>query len=325
MLRLEALRVFVTVADSGNIKDAAERVGRTPSAVSMTLKQIEERLGAPLFETDRKHRLTDLGRFVHKAAVVLLRDYERAVDLIEAYAQNRTGRLRLASVPSVATVLLPPVLGDFVAARPGVAIELIDTDSVGVRTLVENGQVDFGIGGAPPASAGLAFRPLFSDPFRLVCQAHSALVSCKGPLSWHTLESTEMIVNESARALASPAFQALAGRASLTVRNVASLLAMVQSGMGVTLLPALATASMPDTLRALALADPAAIRTVGLVARQGRVASPMAAAFQEALIAAVGQRAASLGLTLPSEPRRRTARLRRRGGKKIAGSEDPAS
>ncbi|HEU4827142.1 MAG TPA: LysR family transcriptional regulator, partial [Dongiaceae bacterium] len=107
MLRLEALRVFVTVADSGNIKDAAERVGRTPSAVSMTLKQIEERLGAPLFETDRKHRLTDLGRFVHQAAVVLLRDYERAVDLIEAYAQNRTGRLRLASVPSVATVLLP--------------------------------------------------------------------------------------------------------------------------------------------------------------------------------------------------------------------------
>ncbi|HEX6119783.1 MAG TPA: LysR substrate-binding domain-containing protein, partial [Dongiaceae bacterium] len=136
------------------------------------------------------------------------------------------------------------------------------------------------------------------------------------------LDSVEMIVNESARSLASPAFQALANRATLTVRNVASLLAMVQAGMGVTLLPALATASMPGTLRALAMADPAAVRTVGLISRQGRDASPLAAAFQDALVAAVRRRANDLGLTLPSEfPRR----IRGRGTKKIAGSEDPAS
>jgi hypothetical protein len=51
----------------------------------------------------------------------------------------------------------------------------------------------------------------------------------------------------------------------------------------------------------------------------------MAAAFQEALVATVEQRAASLGLALPIVSRKRTGRLRGRRSKKIAGSEDPAS
>ena len=50
MIRTEALRVFVTVAECGNLKDATDRLFRTQSALSMTLKQLEDQLGAPLFE-----------------------------------------------------------------------------------------------------------------------------------------------------------------------------------------------------------------------------------------------------------------------------------
>jgi DNA-binding transcriptional LysR family regulator len=57
------LRNFVAVAALGNLNDAADRLGRAPSAVSMSLKQLEEHLGAPLFASDRKNRLTALGRF----------------------------------------------------------------------------------------------------------------------------------------------------------------------------------------------------------------------------------------------------------------------
>ena len=58
MIRLDALRALVAVAEHGNIKDAAEQLHRTTSALSMTLKQIEDRLGGPLFEADRKQTLT---------------------------------------------------------------------------------------------------------------------------------------------------------------------------------------------------------------------------------------------------------------------------
>ena len=62
-IKIEMLRNFVAVAELGNLNDAAERLGRTASAVSMSLKQLEDHLGAPLFETDRKNRLTALGQF----------------------------------------------------------------------------------------------------------------------------------------------------------------------------------------------------------------------------------------------------------------------
>lgn len=302
MIRLETLRVFLAVAESGNIKDAAARLGRTPSAVSMTLKQIEDSLGARLFQSDRKHSLTDLGRFVQDATTVLLRDFDRAMELIRAYAESRAGRLRVASVPSVAAMLLPRMLQEFIAARPGVEIELVDTDSVGVRKLIESGEADLGIASAPPAQAGLAFEPLFADSFRLVCRASSPLARRRQGVTWSMLEGHEIIANEASRAIASPAFQALAGRGRLNVRNVTSLLALVQAGAGVTLLPALATANLPSSLRAVPVADHAAIRTVGLLSRQGRIGSPIAQAFKAALAGAVRREAKRLGLALPQRP-----------------------
>lgn len=66
MIQMQTLRVFVTVAECGNIRDAAKSIGRTDSAISMALKQLETELGADLFETDRKHTLTALGVEVHK-------------------------------------------------------------------------------------------------------------------------------------------------------------------------------------------------------------------------------------------------------------------
>ena len=152
-LRIGALRAFLTVAEEGSIKNAALRLHRTPSAISMTLSQIEDHLGGPLFERDRKSSLTALGSFVRDVAQVMVRDYDRGIEIIQAYAQNRTGRLRLATVPSVATHLLPPLLRGFVDSHPRVEVELVDTDSQQVLQRVDSGEADFGICGTPPEGA----------------------------------------------------------------------------------------------------------------------------------------------------------------------------
>lgn len=296
MVRIEALRVFVTVAECGNIADAGARLHRTPSAVSMTLKQLEERFGAPLFESDRKSSLTDFGHYVRQVAGVLLRDYDHAMELIADRAASRSGRLAVASVPSVAALLIPPALQGFLRARRGARIDLVDTDSAGVHALVEQGEVELGIA-SPPADAGtVVFRPLFRDPFRVICAAGSSLSGCRDPLSWSALEGEELIMNGAMRELTSPELRRLAAKARLFVRNVTSLQAMVGGGAGITLLPALATVALPETLRALPLADPGALRTVGLVTRPGRVASPLAAAFRDHFEVALAQQLPALGL-----------------------------
>jgi DNA-binding transcriptional LysR family regulator len=296
MLRLEALRAFVEVAEHGNIKDASERLYRTPSALSMTLKQIEDRISCPLFETDRKSTLTEMGRFLYDQSVVLLRDYDRAMERIEAQSRARSGRLRIASVPSVATTLLPRFLQEFMASRPDLDIDLVDTDSTDVRHLVETGQVDFGIAGLPPDLPGLASEPIFRDPLKLVCRSDSELATQEGDLDWSDLDGPTLIVNEAARNLPSPAFQRLALQARFSVRNVASLVAMVQAGMGVTLLPSLATVNLPAALTARPLKDPACMRTVSLHWRIGKVPSPVTQVFLREFVIAAQGHAKQLGL-----------------------------
>jgi len=297
MIRFEALRVLVTVADHGNIKDAADRLHRTPSAVSMTLKQIEDRLARPLFETDRKQTLSDLGQLVYDSSVVLLRDYDRAMEVIATHAGALSGKLRLASVPSVAVNLVPLALQAFVKQRPGIEIELFDTDSTDVHLLVESGQVDLGFSGRPRAGSNVVFAPLFTDPFRVVCRAESALAQNVAAVEWHDLEEQDLILNEACRGLTSPGFQRLAAASSLSVRNVSSLSAMVQAGMGITLLPALATAALPSGLCALPLADESCFRTVGILTRGEKVLSPLAKAFHIFFAEEVRKRAAALSLS----------------------------
>lgn len=298
MIRLEALRTMVIVADCGNIKEAADRLHRTPSAISMTLKQIEDRLGSPLFESDRKQTLSELGQLVYDTAQVLLRDYDRAMEVIVNHASAHTGTLRLASVPSVAVNLIPKALQKFVEQRPGIAIELFDTDSTEVHNLVESGQVDLGFAGRPPAGASLDFKPLYHDAFRLICRQGSALAAMTTPVSWQDLSTYEFIQNESTRGLTLDGLTPIAERSSLLVRNVSSLLALVQAGMGVTLMPALATTALPSDLCALPLADQGCFRTVGLMMRGDKVLSPLAKAFEQFFVTHLRDHAVALQINV---------------------------
>lgn len=280
MIRLDALRALIAVAEHGNIKDAADQLHRTTSALSMTLKQIEDRLGGPLFEADRKQTLTELGRLVRDTGVILLRDYDRAMEAIAVHAGAFSGRLRLASVPSVAVMLLPQALREFLKTRPDVDVELVDTDSTDVWHMVESGQVDMGFASAPSDSMHLRFDALFREPFRLICHSASVMASKPEPVEWHALEGANLIMNEALRAVPQENFQHLAERSHLSVRNVSSLVAMVVADMGVTLLPNLATINLPPEVTCRSLADASCCRTVGIIQRPDKVVSPLAKAFQ---------------------------------------------
>lgn len=300
MIKLEVLRVFVTVAEIGNIRDAAERLGRTPSAISMTLKGLEEEIGAALFETERKNALTAVGRYVLETARIQILGFDRAISAIRAYAHNRIGKLAVACVPSVAASLMPGLLERFIGQRPGVEVELFDLDTASVAALVELGQVDLGIAGRPRTRGTLECTPLFSDRFKVVCCAGAPLARLARPVEWSDLEGETIIRNGASQSIEAVEYKVLAERASLMVRNVTSLIAMAGSGLGVTLLPALSTGRLPDGVVARDLADGSAVREVVVMEQKGRSQSPVAAAFI-ALVAEECARAAPV-LGLPLSP-----------------------
>ena len=108
-IKIEMLRCFQAVANHGSLA-AAAALGRTPSAVSMMLAQFEDHIGAALFQTARKSRLTPLGDLILAEAQRELGHFDCTIAAIEGLSQAKFGSVRLAVTPSVAQVILPPVL-----------------------------------------------------------------------------------------------------------------------------------------------------------------------------------------------------------------------
>lgn len=280
---LSTLRVFKVVADLGSITEAAERLGRTPSTISMALKSFEEDLGVQLFQSERKNRLSPTGQFVRDRANDVLSQYDRAIASMQAFARNQAGRVDLACVPSVAVSVLPRVLLDFRAKYPGVEIDVHDADSPSVVEAVLAGKVGLGVASIRRDQPDLDFKPLFKDALGIVCKADDPLAAHAEPITWDMVRERTLLGNGITGLMDSMQFSDLVSRAPITVHNVLSLLALVRAGVGITVLPRLSLPPSEHDLRFVALKDPLARRTVGLLSRSSEVASPATEAFTKEL------------------------------------------
>lgn len=284
VVRVEALRTFVLVAESGNITDAADKLGRTPSAVSMTLKQLEGHLGRPLFEGDRKSRLTGLGDYVLEQARRQVEQFTQTVRSIESYARNEIGQIYVACVPSFATHLLPVVLRRYLSNWPRIAVDIRDMNSQAVHRLVEQGRVDIGIATAPQGRAGPNISPLMRDPFGVVCPIDHPLTALDRPLLWADLQDYTFIANGICARIEDPEFQEILSRSTLMVRNTTSILALVASGVGITVLPRLAAPHDTERARFLPLLDATILRPLHIMTRSNSALAPAAEAFIATLL-----------------------------------------
>jgi len=151
-----------------NLADAADRLGRTQSALSMSLKQLESHLGKALFNGERKSHLSPLGEQVFDLAQNQIRQFDQMVQSLEATANASNGLVSVASVPSVAALVFPQLLGHMANKIPGVKIELRDTDTRQVLDALINGKADIGIASGYHSLNGVIATPLFEDQFGLV-------------------------------------------------------------------------------------------------------------------------------------------------------------
>ncbi|MEU4320462.1 LysR family transcriptional regulator [Nocardia fluminea] len=125
MFSIERLRILRELADRGTVAAVAEALSMTPSAVSQQLKVLAREAGVALLEPDgRRVRLTDAGQALVLRADDVLAAMERATAEMAHYRGSPRGQVRVASFPSGAALLLPPVL----AALAGSGVELVAGD-----------------------------------------------------------------------------------------------------------------------------------------------------------------------------------------------------
>lgn len=236
-IKIEMLRCFGTVAQTGNLADAAVQLGRTQSAISMTLKQLEDHLGQRLFENERKNRLTSLGKDVFALAQHELRQFDDTVNAIETAASAPHGLLRIASIPSVAGLAFPSAIETLTTRHPGLKVELRDTDTEQVIDALLRGQADFGIASGHQSLNGIRHEPLFEDPFGLICAPGHALATMKNPPTINDVMAAGFVSNNLCKLIETPDIVSALSTARVTVHNTLSLLSMAHTGKWVTILP----------------------------------------------------------------------------------------
>jgi len=305
MISLSQLRVFVAVAETGGVRTAARRIGRTPSAVSMALKQLEDETGGVLFEGERKARLTRFGQFVYDEARSLLAHGDRVTRSISAFSNNGAGNIDAALLPSLAVVFLPETMHRIISERPTLGINIRDLDSRGIQEAVSREVIEVGIASYYAISAvtsAVTYEALFSEPLNIVCRADDPLCGLARPLAWQDVAERIFIGNNSYDPLIMPEFQSGATVQKLHVPSTTSLLALVQAGVGLTILPTLSRFHGSDNLRFLPIADRNAKRTVYLLTNSERVLSPAAQLFAQTIKAVIAERGPDYGLSAAIGP-----------------------
>lgn len=144
LLDAAVLRSFVAIAESGSFSRAAERVHRTPAALSMQIKRLEEILESTLFVRDaRQVRLTPAGETLLSYGRRLLKLNEEAVSHFLAPALE--GTVRIGTPDDVGTRILPRLLTHFARAYPAVQVDVIGGRSRDLLGRLDAGELDLAL------------------------------------------------------------------------------------------------------------------------------------------------------------------------------------
>ncbi|WP_323754627.1 LysR family transcriptional regulator [Marinobacter sp.] len=281
-LKIQQLRYVITVVDEGGFNAAAKRVHRTQPALSMAVRELEQRLGQNIFERGGKSQLTPFGKFCLPRFRELLGQHDRLVKDVVSQADGKQGHVHIATVPSVATRIMPPLLAEFIERFPDLTISLHDENAHYVCQMVAHGEVDLGITSLWQGEGELEYTHLFEDKVGVVCH-RSHLLASRSSIDWRSLQGEKLIRNGTSRLLMGTDASALVENSAFYISNMISLIAMLEAGAGITTLPKLAFPEHNQNLCFKPLQEPDVVRRIGLVKARNCTLAP-AAQIMEAFL-----------------------------------------
>jgi len=296
-IKVGQLRAFVEVYRLRKLNASAERLCLTPSAVTVLIRQLEAAIGATLFDrTTRSLHPTAAAQEMLPIAERILRD----VELLDPSFGSRAvpqGRVTVATTPTMASTLLPPVIKQFSDLHPQVRLLLDDCAPDQFMSRIIGEQADFGVGSPNEAPSQVAQRILLQDHLCLVCPSRHPLAR-RRVVRWADLDGHPIVTIKPGYGIRDSINQAAAQAGVILdihyeVALLTTALAMSAWGVGVTILPSYLIAHAgSDNLVARKLESPSVMRNIAIVTKRNRSLSPAAERLVELLQAHVQGRAA---------------------------------
>jgi len=282
-MTLQELRYIVALADTGHFGKAAEACYISQSTLSTQIKKLEDFLGVVLFDRSLKHvALTPVGREIVASARLILEESNRIREFARHTADPMERTVNLGVIPTLGPYYLPHVLKHLHGKFPKLRLLLREEMTPHVLAHLADGKLDAGLLALPVDDPGLEVVPLFKEPFLAAVPAKHKLASCT-TVKIRELAKAGLLLLEEGHCLRDHALEAchLDGlqNEEISATSLETLRQMVGMGLGVTLIPVLAsggtTAVTQVALRPLAA--PGASRTIGLAWRKR---SPLAATME---------------------------------------------
>lgn len=287
---LRQMTYFLAVARMGNFGRAAETVHVSQPGLSSQIAQLEDRLGGALFERGAGAgpvRLTALGERLLPVAQELIDTAKRLDALARAGREALSGRLRLAIIPTVAPYLIPHLVPALRAAHPALELELHEVVTDALTAGVASHRFDAGIMALPVGEPGIEAVPVLCDGF-LIALSEDDTTYLSGPARPESIQAERLLLLADGHCLRDQALEVCGLRQqrrklNLEAASMATLMRMVASGMGMTLIPQLALAdeNRDGRLRIVPFADPAPSRDLAVVWRRNAEAGADARALAE--------------------------------------------
>ncbi|MEM8563082.1 MAG: HTH-type transcriptional activator IlvY [Pseudomonadota bacterium] len=286
-METRSLTVFLSVADTLNFSRSSETLHMSVSAVSRTIKRLEDELSQPLLERDKRRvRLTKAGREFQEYARSALSEWQRLQRKL-ATDKNLVGEVRLYCSVTATHSILAPILAAFRTLHPAVDILMHTGDQADGVSRVLDGQDDVAVSGRPlQLSHRLSFLPLLDTPLQIwaptaVCAVQRQLQTQEQTLQDYDWSDIPFILPE--RGITKEMLDSwlrthgIQPRVYAQVAGHEAIVAMVSLGLGVGIAPSLVVekSSFAMGVRPLALNDPLPPLTVGLCALKQRLTYPV--------------------------------------------------
>lgn len=293
-MELRHLRYFVIVAEEQNVTRAAARLHVSQPPLSRQIRDLEGELGVELFRrTAKSLALTEAGKiFLIEARAILLR-VDQAVDTVRTVANTNRGTLHVGYAPSLTVRLLPKALMIFERGHPGVRVSLHDLSSEECIQRLASGKIDLALTVRPPSSRmrGLIFERLARYPL-LCAVAASHPLAGKKAVALAGLKNERFIVYsredypeyyDGLKVLFRPfGFEPRIGE---EYDGVTGLIAAVEAGQGIAIVPSSLACMTGQRLKLLALKPKAPTFIVGAVISESasKLAKDFVAAARDAV------------------------------------------
>jgi LysR family hydrogen peroxide-inducible transcriptional activator len=246
-VNLRDLEYLVALADHRHFGRAADASFVSQSTLSSQIKKLEAQLGVELVErTTRSVLFTSVGATIAERARAVMAEVEDIWTLARQAAHPESGTVAVGLFPTLAAYLLPHVLGPLRQRFPDLELQLMEEKTDDLLDQLRGGRLDAALLARPVDDSGLASLDLFDEPFDLAAPSSHPLADPAVPVGLESLARERLLLLDEGHCLRDQALDVcrLAGATEDTefrATSLETLRHMVAAGLGVTLLPRLAT------------------------------------------------------------------------------------